>query len=103
MRGATHMNAIFIAFDQAHYEAIIEILNKNSCRGFTSFGETQGRGSVKGDPHYGSHAWPSLGGSILTIVEDSRLDPVMKALKALDKSKPLLGLRAFVWPITQTI
>lgn len=97
------MQAIFIAFDQAHYEAIIDLLEKNSCRGFTSFGETQGRGSVKGDPHYGSHAWPSLGGAILTMVEDHRLDSVLEKLKALDESKPLLGLRAFVWPVTRTV
>ncbi|MEZ3531637.1 MAG: hypothetical protein K1V90_01015 [Muribaculaceae bacterium] len=97
------MQAIFIAYDQAHHEAIIDLLEKNSCRGFTSFGETQGRGSVKGEPHYGSHAWPSLGGAILTIVEDNRLDSVLEKLKALDESKPLLGLRAFVWQITRTI
>lgn len=97
------MQAIFIAYDQAHHEAILDILEKNSCRGFTSFGETQGRGSVKGEPHYGSHAWPALGGAILTIVEDSRLDSVLDRLKALDESKPLLGLRAFVWQITRTI
>ena len=42
------MQAIFIAYDQAHHEAILDLLEKNSCRGFTSFGETQGRGSVKG-------------------------------------------------------
>lgn len=92
-----------MAYDQAHHEAIIDLLEKNSCRGFTSFGETQGRGSVKGEPHYGSHAWPSLGGAILTIVEDNRLDSVLEKLKALDESKPLLGLRAFVWQITRTI
>ena len=97
------MQAIFIAFDQAHYEAIIDLLEKNSCRGFTAFGETQGRGSVKGDPHYGSHAWPALGGAILTMVEDHRLDSVLEKLKALDESKPLLGLRAFVWPVTRTV
>ena len=97
------MQAIFIAYDQAHHEAIIDLLEKNSCRGFTSFGETQGRGSVMGEPHYGSHAWPSLGGAILTIVEDNRLDSVLEKLKALDESKPLLGLRAFVWQITRTI
>ncbi|MBD5358834.1 MAG: hypothetical protein HDR88_17905 [Bacteroides sp.] len=97
------MQAIFIAFDQAHYEAIIEVLDRNGCRGFTSFGETQGRGSVKGDPHYGSHAWPALGGAIMTIVEDSKLDTVLQKLRQLDESKPLLGLRAFVWTITQTI
>ena len=97
------MQAIFIAYDQAHHEAILEILEKNSCRGFTSFGETQGRGSHTGEPHFGSHAWPSLGGAILTMVEDLRLEGVMQKLKALDESKPRLGLRAFVWPITQYI
>ena len=97
------MQAIFIAYDQAHHEAILDLLERNSCRGFTSFGEVQGRGSDKGEPHYGSHAWPSLGGAILTMVDDQRLESVLAKLKALDESKPRLGLRAFVWPITQTI
>ena len=97
------MQAIFIAYDQAHHETVIDLLEKNSCRGFTSFGETHGRGSKYGEPHYGTHAWPSLGGAILTIVEDERLESVMEKLKELDNSKPKLGLRAFVWPITKTI
>ena len=97
------MQAIFIAFDQAHYEAILDILEKSSCRGFTSFGETQGKGSKTGDPHFGTHAWPSLGNAILTIVEDSKVDALLQKLKDLDESKPRLGLRAFVWPITRTI
>ena len=97
------MRAIFIAYDQAHHEAILDLLEKSSCRGFTSFGETQGRGSHTGEPHYGSHAWPSLGNAILTIVEDERLESVLEKLKALDESKPKLGLRAFVWEIIKTI
>lgn len=97
------MQAIFIAFDQAHREAIIDILEKNSCRGFTSFGETQGRGTKTGEPHYGSHAWPSLGNAILTIVEDSKVDILLQKLKDLDEAKPRLGLRAFVWQITKSI
>lgn len=97
------MQAIFISFDQAHRETIIDLLEKSSCRGFTSFGETQGRGTYHGEPHYGSHAWPSLGGAILTIVDDAKLDTVLAKLKALDESKPKLGLRAFVWEITKTI
>lgn len=97
------MKAIFIAFDQAHYEAILDLLEKSSCRGFTSFGETQGKGTKTGDPHFGSHAWPSLGGAILTIVEDSKVEDVLKKLKALDDTKPKLGLRAFVWDIITSI
>ena len=97
------MKAIFIAFDQAHYEAILDLLEKSSCRGFTSFGETQGKGTKTGDPHFGSHAWPSLGGAILSIVEDSKVEDVLIKLKALDDTKPKLGLRAFVWDIITSI
>lgn len=97
------MKAIFIAFDQAHRETILDMLEKNNCRGFTSFGETQGRGTYHGEPHYGSHAWPSLGGAILTIVDDSKEETILKKLKELDNTKPKLGLRAFVWEITNSI
>lgn len=97
------MQAIFIAYDQAHHEAILDLLERNSCRGFTSFGEVQGRGSHTGEPHYGTHAWPSLGGAIITMVEDSRLQPVLDRLKELNDSKPRLGLRAFTWPVTSGV
>lgn len=97
------MKAIFIAFDQAHYEAVIDALDKSSCRGFTSFGEVQGRGSVKGDPHYGSHAWPGLASAIMTMVPDERVDSLLERLRSLDEAKPLLGLRAFVWNVERSI
>lgn len=97
------MKAVFISYDQAHHEAIIEILDKSSCRGFTSFGNVQGRGSKTGEPHYGSHAWPSLASAILTMVEDHRVAPLLERLRALDEERPLLGLRAFVWQIEQNI
>lgn len=97
------MKAIFIAFDQAHQEKIIDLLEKSSCRGFTSFGETQGRGTYNGEPHYGTHAWPSLGNAILSVVEDDKVDIVLQKLKKLDEDKPKLGLRAFVWNIEKSI
>lgn len=97
------MKAIFISYDQAHHEDIIDVLTRLSCRGFTAFGQVQGRGSHTGDPHYGSHAWPSLASAILTFVEDDRVRPVLNRLKSLDEAKPLLGLRAFVWDTIDTI
>lgn len=97
------MQAIFISYDQAHHQAIIEILDRCSCRGFTAFGDVQGRGSHKGEPHYGTHAWPSLAQAMLTFVEDDKVENLLARLKALDEEKPRLGLRAFVWPITATI
>ncbi|MCM1369390.1 MAG: hypothetical protein NC204_03360 [Candidatus Amulumruptor caecigallinarius] len=97
------MKAVFIAYDQAHHEQIINILNATSCRGFTALGTVQGRGSKTGDPHYGSHAWPSLASAIITIVEDNRVEPLLRRLKAIDEEKPRLGLRAFVWEVTDSI
>lgn len=97
------MKSIFIAFDQAHREAIIDILDRNGCRGFTSFGTVQGRGSLKGEPHYGSHAWPSLNEAILTVVPDEKVETLLGRLRAIDEQKPRLGLRAFVWSVEQSI
>ena len=97
------VKSVFIAYDQAHHDAIIDALTRLNCRGFTAFGNVQGRGSDKGEPHYGTHAWPALAQAILTIVEDHQVDPVLKRLHELDLDKPLLGLRAFVWAIEKTI
>lgn len=93
------MKAVFITFDQAHYERIIETLDRLSCRGFTAWGQVTGRGSVDGEPHYGSHAWPSLASAILTMVPDDRLDSLLERLKTFDDDRPKLGLRAFVWDL----
>lgn len=97
------MKSILITFDQAHYENIIDVLTKLNCRGFTAWPTVTGRGSVKGEPHYGSHAWPALAQAIITIVEDDRAQAVMESLARLDAERPKLGLRAFQWNIEATV
>ena len=95
------MKAIFISFDQAHNDDVERILDKYLIRGFTFWEGTQGRGTEQGEPHYGSHAWPSLNNSIMTVVEDDRVNSVIKSLKMLDESSPMLGLRLFVWNVEE--
>lgn len=97
------MKTIFIAFDQAHYERIVEMLERSNCRGFTAWGQVTGRGSVDGEPHYGSHAWPSMASAILTVVEDERVPTVLAKLRAFNDERPKLGLRAFVWDVVAQI
>ena len=97
------MKAIIITFDQAYYERIIDMLLKNNCRGFTGWQEVQGRGTNEGDPHYGTHAWPSMGSAILTVVDDDRVDIILDNLHAMDIDTPKLGLRAFVLNVEQSI
>lgn len=97
------MKAVFIAYDQAHHEQILEVLNTCQCRGYTAFGTVQGRGSHTGEPHLGTHAWPSLAEAMLTMVEDSRVENLLERLRAVDEAKPRLGLRAFVWTVETSI
>lgn len=97
------MKAIFIAFDQAHREKVIEALSSSLQRGFTCFEQAQGRGSKNGEPHYGSHAWPSQNSAIFTMCEDDRVQPILARLKKLDDERPMLGLRAFVLPVEQAL
>lgn len=97
------MKAIFISFNQAYYEFVVRILDQHQVRGYTYWEETRGRGSHKGDPHLGTHTWPVLNGSILSMVEDAKVNPLLEALHALDKKAEAQGLRAFVWNIEASI
>ncbi len=97
------MKAVFITFDQAYYERILSVLDRQNCRGFTYFEQVQGRGSKTGDPHYGSHAWPSMCSAIITMVRDEQVDPLLDVLHNMDKATEMLGLRAFVWNVEKTI
>jgi len=91
------MKAIFITYAQSHTQPIEELLDQWGVRGFTRWEETHGRGTHTGDPHYGTHAWPTKNGSILTIVDDQTAASLLKALKRLDEEAEQQGLRAFVW------
>ncbi|MBR5893741.1 MAG: hypothetical protein IKZ37_08920 [Bacteroidaceae bacterium] len=95
------MKAVFIAFDQAHKDDVMETLNRLNCRGFSFIEQMQGRGSKTGEPHYGSHAWAAMNSGIITVVEESTVDSLLASLKKIDENSPMLGLRAFVWNIEQ--
>ena len=97
------MKTVFITYDQAHHDGVVEALTSSLCKGYTLLPEVCGRGSKTGDPHLGSHAWPSMNEAVLTICDDDRVQPLFERLKKLDKDNPLLGLRAFVWNVEQSI
>ena len=97
------MKAVFIPFNQAYKDRLIEIMNKLSIRGFTSWEEVQGRGTVKGEPHYGDHAWPTMNSAIITIIEDEKVDRFLEILHELDMKTEAQGLHAYVWNIEKMI
>lgn len=97
------MKAVFISFNQSYYEQVVAILDRNHCRGFTFWEEVQGRGSAEGEPHYGSHAWPTLNSAMLVMAEEERVEKLLSNLHALDQRTQAQGLRAFVWSVEQSI
>ena len=96
------MKAIFISYNQAYYTEILELLEKNGERGYTQWNEIAGRGSVDGEPHEGSHAWPTLNNAVLAVVDDSKVSAILEQVREKDGKSPELGLRAFVWNIEQS-
>ena len=97
------MKAIFISFNQAYYESIVNLMDRNNLRGYTYWNEVQGRGSHTGEPHYGNPAWPTLNAAILMMVPDEKVEHFLSLLHQLDQATEAQGLRAFVWNIEQTI
>lgn len=89
-----------ISYNQALTERISFILDHKSVRGYTLFPLTHGRGSFDGEPHMGTHAWPSMNTTIIAMVEDAKVGPVLTELRKLDDETRMQGVRAFVWDIT---
>lgn len=93
------MKAILIIFNQADTERIEYMLDEMGIRGFTFIENVQGRGSINGEPHRGTHTWPEMNSAVLTIVPDEVVDGVLANVRRLDKRNEEVGIRAFVWTI----
>ncbi|MDR2893954.1 MAG: hypothetical protein LBU97_00645 [Alistipes sp.] len=90
------MKALFISYNQAHTLQVNAILDRLGVSGFTRWALTEGRGTDGGEPHYGTHAWPSMNSSLLVFLQPEAVEPLLTALRELDATAPRQGLRAFV-------
>ena len=97
------MKAILITYNQAYYDDIAKVLNAHGVKGYTEWDEIKGHGSATGEPHLGTHAWPTLNNAVVTVVDDDRVDGILQDLHERDQKAPELGLRAFVWSIEKMI
>ena len=97
------MKAIFVAYNQAYNQEIVELLEGLGQRGYTVWEEVGGRGSVEGEPHLGNHAWPTQNHARFTVVEDSKVPAIMAHLRDTDAANKDLGLRAYVLPVEDAL
>ncbi len=95
------MKALFISYNQAYHEEVLDFMVRSGQRGYTHWEQVQGQGSFNGEPHLGDHAWPTLNSAMLLFAEDSVLPGFKQRLKALDEKSPAMGLRYFSWSIDQ--
>ncbi len=95
------MKAIFLSYNQAYHEEIMEIMNFCGLRGYTYWDVTKGKGSFTGEPHLGDHAWPTLNATLLIMAEDKLVPGFKKRIKELDMKSEAMGLRCFTWTIDE--
>ncbi len=92
-----------IIFNQANTERAEYMLDMLNIRGFSFWENVQGRGTVDGEPHRGTHAWPEMNNAIMTVIEDEKVEDLLIAVRKLDKRNPEVGVKAFVWNIEQMV
>jgi nitrogen regulatory protein PII len=97
------MKAIMIIYNQANTEKIEYMLDKLGIKGYSLWENVQGRGTSTGVPHLGTHAWPEINKSVLTIVEDNLVDTVLDTVRKIDAINEEIGIRAFVWDVIKTV
>lgn len=97
------MKAIFISYNMTLTERIDALLDHHTVRGYSMFPLTYGRGSFDGEPHMGTHTWPAMNSSILTMVDDIKFPVVMEALRKLEENTQMQGMRAFAWDVTDSL
>ena len=97
------MKSVMIVFNQANTERVEYMLDKLEIRGFTFWENVQGRGTVDGDPHRGTHTWPELNNAVLCVVDDEKVEPLLTTVRKLDLRNKEVGAKAFVWAIEQMV
>jgi len=97
------MKSVFISYGQSLNQAVAELFDKLEIRGFSRWDETFGRGSVNGEPHYGTHAWPSKNSTIISIMEDKKATLLLEKLRLLNEQAEQQGLNAFVWTVEEQL
>lgn len=96
------MKAVMIIYNQALTEKIEYVLKMLKIKGFTKWNDVMGAGTNTGEPRMGTHTWPEMNSSVLTIVPDEMVDDLLDKVNKIDSINYEVGIRAFVWNIEQT-
>lgn len=97
------MKAVMIVYNHGITEEVDEALESLNIRGFTRFLNVHGQGSEAGEPHLGTHIWPSLNAVVLTVVQDELVDPLLEKVNVINREAEEQGIHAFVFPVEKMV
>lgn len=97
------MKTVMIVYNHGISEEVEDALENLNIHGFTRFLNVHGQGSEKGEPHMGTHIWPSQNAVVLTVINDDLVDPLLEKVKEINAEAEEQGIHAFVWSIEKMI
>jgi len=97
------MKAVLVVFNQSQTERVEYMFDRLEIRGYTWWNDVKGRGTETGEPRMGTHTWPEMNSAVLVIIPDKKVGSLLENVQKLDKINEVVGIRAFVWDILQTV
>ena len=94
------MKMVFIVFNAAIEDEIMEALGKCCVTNYTKFPDLHGRGGHS-DPHLDTHIWPGANHGLLIAVDVIVKDKILKEVKNLKAEYAKEGIKAFVLPVEE--
>lgn len=87
------MYLMFVVYSNAVDEEMVDIIKSNA-EGYTKFIGVQGEGH--GEPHLGSHVWPSINNCIMVAIDKKKRRDIQSLTKKLKMKFPGIGIKIFM-------
>ncbi|MBW1739214.1 MAG: hypothetical protein JRJ69_17215 [Deltaproteobacteria bacterium] len=88
------MKCVFIVYNIAIHEEILETLKKAGLRDYTRWEEVVGVGKKSG-PHLNTHIWPAKNSAMIIMAEEKKTALLMEEIRELQEKMKGVGLKAF--------
>ena len=94
------MKMVFIMYNIAIHEEVMEILRVAGVEEYTRWEKATGCGKTSG-PHLGTSVWPAINSVMAVAVENDKKDKLINQIKELRKKLGKEGIKAFVLPLEE--
>jgi len=92
------MKMLFIVYNEAVDEEVMEIIDTVSIEGYTKWTKVLGKGTTS-EPHLMTHIWPKANNVLMIGAEDEQADKVTEGVRKLRTKVGHEGVKAFLMPL----